>query len=113
MFRFFDLAAVAKLADAQDLGSCGETHGGSSPSRRRVKKSRDESQPDAQDLGSCPVRGGGSSPKSAAKSVETIYLSAFGRVSTSSLAESPEAKAIKAERNVESIGFRPLAAKFC
>jgi hypothetical protein len=27
---------VAKLADAQDLGSCGETCAGSSPARRRL-----------------------------------------------------------------------------
>ena len=29
-------AAVAELADAQDLGSCPERGGGSSPSRRRL-----------------------------------------------------------------------------
>ena len=43
--RFFELAAMAKLADAQDLGSCAERHGGSSPSRRnKFKKSINENK---------------------------------------------------------------------
>ncbi len=61
-FQYFEiLAAVAKLADAQDLGSCGETLGGSSPSRRK-NFNLNESRPDAQDLGSCGETLGGSSP---------------------------------------------------
>ena len=34
------IAAMAKLADAQDLGSCSERSGGSNPSRRMVRRAR-------------------------------------------------------------------------